>query len=221
MMGVQLYSGGRLVMQNASLKSLIVTAFGISFWQISGGEPWVDKETYDLEAKPSPGLQPAITNLDHGWTEIADPRLRQMLQELVIDRFQLKFHRETKTGTVFLLQTTNKTLALKPTGSEGSGQVVGNLGYAGGQWNIYNSTLAQIARWASDNVLHAPVIDQTGIRGAYDYRQKVPDLDSDANYSDPTDSFLRFITETGLKLERSKGPVEIFVIDHVERPSPN
>jgi uncharacterized protein (TIGR03435 family) len=43
--------------------------------------------------------------------------------------------------------------------------------------------------------------------------------DEEPNYTDNSDSFLRFVSEMGLKLERSKGPVEVFVIDHTVKPS--
>ena len=79
--------------------------------------------------------------------------------------------------------------------------------------------MPQLAKVASDYVLHAPVLDRTELSGSFDYKQRLPDLEP--NYSDNSDSFLRLIPELGLKLERSKGPVEIFVIDYVGKPSPN
>src|SRR5262245_49708398 len=100
MTGLQIFPGGRIVIPTTSLKGLIVTAFGLSYWQLSGGEPWMEKDLYDVEAKPPANLQPAITNLRHGLFDIDDERLRQMLQALLSDRFHLKFHRETKTGKV-------------------------------------------------------------------------------------------------------------------------
>ena len=79
--------------------------------------------------------------------------------------------------------------------------------------------MPQLAKFAADNILHAPVLDRTELSGSFDYKQPQPD--AEPNYSDNSDSFLRFIPELGLKLERGKGPVEIFVIDHAAKPSPN
>ncbi|MGH9593813.1 MAG: M56 family metallopeptidase, partial [Bryobacteraceae bacterium] len=96
--GLQVYPGGRVVIHTASLKSLIVTAFGLSYWQISGGDEWTGKDNYDIEAKPSETMQATVTDLRYSLFAIEDENLRQMLQALLIDRFQLKFHRATKTG---------------------------------------------------------------------------------------------------------------------------
>ena len=62
-------------------------------------------------------------------------------------------------------------------------------------------------------------MDRTELNGSFDYKQSVPDLEP--NYSDNSESFLRLLPELGLKLERSKGSIEIFVIDHAAKPSPN
>lgn len=220
------YPGGRVVIPGTDLKGLIVTAFGLSYWQISGGDPWVQKDTYDVEGKPPKNLQSSI-DLRYTWWRIEDEHLREMLQALLIDRFKLKFHRETKTGTVYLLERSGKTLRLSPTRS--ADLVVnamapaghsGDIGFAG-RWVVYNTSMAQLAKFASDVALHAPVLDRTELSGQFDYKEPEPPADSDANRTDFTDNFMRLIPELGLKFERTKGPVETFVIDHAEKPTPN
>jgi uncharacterized protein (TIGR03435 family) len=68
--------------------------------------------------------------------------------------------------------------------------------------------------------LHVPVLDRTGLSGSFDYTQRQPDLEP--KYSgDQSDSFLNYLAEAGLKVERAKGPVETFVIDYAAKPSPN
>jgi uncharacterized protein (TIGR03435 family) len=79
--------------------------------------------------------------------------------------------------------------------------------------------MPQLAKFASAYVLHAPVVDRTALSGTFDYRQSVPDLEP--NYSDNSESFLHMISEVGLKLERTRGSVEMFVIDSAAKPSPN
>ena len=228
LLGIQIFPGGRVVDASVPLKSLIATAFDVSYWQVTGGESWVEKENYDIEAKPPADLQPRITNLRYTWTQIDDLRLRAMLQALLIDRFHLNVHHETKTGTVYLLERSGKPLALRPTGTDeehirrgGNTGFSGNLGFVGGRWGVYNSTMAQLARFASDYYLHAPVLDRTNVAGSFDYKEPGSDVE-DADYTHTTDSFLRqLIPELGLKLERTAGSVETLVIDHAEKPSPN
>lgn len=212
MVGIKVQPGGNLTASALNLKALIVAAFRVSYWQVSGGEPWMQNDLYDITAKPSQ----KIANLRYTNSDIDDPQLRQMLQALLIDRFQLKFHRQTKTGDIYLLERSNKPRALRPSERE---TPFGSIGYVAAKWSIFATTMPQLAKFASDNVFHVPVLDRTGLTGAYDYRQSNPDLEP--NYNDPSDSFRRFIPELGLKLTRSKGPVEIFVIDQASKPSPN
>lgn len=225
-MGAHIYPGGRLEIVQASLKSLVVTAYGLSNWQISGGEAWTEKENYDIEAKPPENLRPGIRSLRYSWYEIQDAQLRAMLQALLIDRFQLQLHRETRTGDVYLLKQSGKAIRLRPVeivGVEDDG--TGNsgfesVGYAGGRWDLSNTGMPYLAKFAASFVFHAPVVDRTGLNGLYHYRQAIPD--EAPNYTgDQSASFTDFLSEAGLKLERTKGPVETLVIDHVVKPSPN
>jgi uncharacterized protein (TIGR03435 family) len=222
-MGVKVYPGGRIQINDLSLKALVAAAFNLSFWQISGGDDWTGKEHYDLGAKPPEELRAKFTNVRHSLFTIDDPRLRGMLQSLLIDRFQLKFHRETKTGDVYLLEQSGKPIRLKPaidrsTGDDASmpAGFSGDIGFVDGRFSLYNTSMPQFARFASTYVLHKPVIDHTGITGSYDYASPTQ-YDQD----DFGGSFMQLIPELGLKLERGKGPVETFVIDHAEKPSPN
>jgi uncharacterized protein (TIGR03435 family) len=226
MVGVKVYPGGRVVITTMPLKALTAIAFRLSYWQISGGEAWIAKDEYDVEAKPSESLRPGIKDLRYTNFGIEDERLREMLQALLIARFQLKFHRETKTGDVYRLERSGKALGLRPTETPSGGAdpapdrgTFGSIGYVDGRWGIFATTMPQLAKFASDYVLHAPVVDRTELSGSFDYKQRQPD--AEPNYSENSDSFLRFIPEMGLKLERGKGPVEILVIDHAARPSPN
>jgi len=222
MVGVEVYPGGRVVINGVPLKSLIAIAFRLSYWQISGGDGWMEKDNYNVEGKPPETLRSSIKDLRHTTYGIEDESLRAMLQPMLIDRFQLKFHRETKTGDVYQLERNGKTLRLRPTETALAETArMGSIGFAGGRWVIDNTVMPELAKFAADNVLHAPVLDRTELAGAFDYKQPTRLPDSEVNYSDPSDSFLRLMPELGLKLERTKGPVEILVIDQAARPSPN
>jgi uncharacterized protein (TIGR03435 family) len=219
---LDVHPGGRVVFSGMSLKALMLIAFQKSYWQVSGGESWIDKEYFNVEAKPAENA--GITNLRHSLFAIEDARLREMLQALLIDRFQLKFHREMKTGDVYVLTRTSKPLALRPVDApapdaDPNRSSFGGIGYAGAKWVFTNTDMPGLAKFASDNILRASVRDETGLTGSFNYRQAVPD--QDPNYSDNTDSFLRQISEVGLKLERSRGPVEMLVIDGAAKPSGN
>lgn len=222
-MGVRIHPGGRVEISGLSLRNLVGTAFGVGYWQISGGEEWTSNDTYFIEAKPPEGMQASIKGLRHTLFGIDDPVLRQMLQALLIDRFQLKVLRETRTGEVYLLKRNEKPLALKPASiPEGASESdpFGSVGFVSGKWGIFSTTMPQLAKFASDFILHAPVLDRTGLEGAFDYRQRQPELDPEYE-GDKTASFKAFLVQAGFKWERSQGPVEMLVIDHAAKPAPN
>jgi uncharacterized protein (TIGR03435 family) len=226
--GLQIFPSGRVVIPTTSLKGLIVTAFGLSYWQISGGVAWMEKDEYDVEAQPAANLQPTITNLRHGLFDIDDERVRRMLQALLTDRFHLRFHHETRTGKVYLLERKGSTQALRVTDDESVAKYspgdskASSIGFAGAKWNMFNTSMPQLAKFAADHILHAPVLDRTELEGHFNYRQTAKLLDSEVDYgSENTGPFLLFLQEIGLKLETVKGPVETFVIDSAEKPLPN
>jgi hypothetical protein len=111
--GVKIYPGGRVVIPFVTLKSLICTAFDLGAWQVEGGNDWIDKTPFDVEARAPSGVGASVS-LRHSWFGIDDPNLRLMLQSLLINRFRLKFHTETRTGTIYLLETNGKTSPLHP-----------------------------------------------------------------------------------------------------------
>lgn len=224
--GAEVYPGGRVVLPTVSLKSLICTAFDLPAWQLSGGQEWMSKEQYDVVAKAPADLKPF--DLRHTWYRLEDPRLRQMLQALLIDRFQLKFHREARTGQVYLLVKSGKAIPLKPsdapsTKASPATDGFGSIGNAGDTWTIHNTTMRQLASFISDFYLRSPVLDQTGLSGPYDFKWEM--LLAKPDEPDPLlgskGELMQFIQVMGLKLKPSTGLVETLVIDHAEHPSEN
>ncbi len=171
MVGVNVYTGGRVVLSGLSLKAMICVAFNLSYWQVSGGDSWTDKVAYNLEALPSERFRSTMPNTRHTLFGIEDEHLRAMLQILLIDRFSLRFHRETRSGKVYFLERNGKTLRLHPTkatsaGSEPSANNGASIGFAE-EWVLYKTTMPQLAKFASDYVLHRPVMDRTELLGSF------------------------------------------------------
>jgi len=220
--GIRVYPGGRIVIHALPLKALIAAAYGMGYWQLSGGEDWIEKEIYDVEARPA--VQSGTYSLRHTRYGISDERVRQMLQTLLTERFRLKIHRETKIGPVYVLESSGRGL-LRPTKYTEEQPLMGTPGFSGeiehvrGHWFLFNTSILQLAKFASDYVLHKPVIDKTGLEGSFDYRDA--DAKNEQDNGDFEGSFTVFIREIGLKLTSSKGPVETFVIEQAEKPSAN
>lgn len=219
--GFYVFAGGRAVASRCPLQYLLTLAFNVENFQIKGGPNWIDTNRYDIEAKP-PASSPASKLDPPDFRSPPDDEERQMLLALLIDRFGLKFHRATEAGTVYLLERGSGPLRLDAPkdhgimpwfGEVGGGRVMDGEGI-GGQ-NISMSLLAL----RLSGYLERPVIDRTGLDGAFDFEVHTGNDDPDA---DIVSSILISIREIGLKLESAKGPVNKIVIDHLnEMPSQN
>jgi uncharacterized protein (TIGR03435 family) len=209
------YPGGRIKAVNCTLEHLLSEAFDVRPFQISGGPNWLRTGGFDIDARPSADSRSIRSNPSNHKLPMNDEQ-RLMLQALLRERFQLKYHREEREGTVYFLTRTNKRLKLESAkdkdaypwagppleGAFGEGGVAGS-----------NITMAQLAARLS-SALGRPVIDRTGLTGAYDFK-------SEYAADDRTTSILMSIQGLGLKLESGKGPVPTIVIDHAERPLGN
>jgi uncharacterized protein (TIGR03435 family) len=226
--GPMVYPNGRVIIRRASLKDLITMAFDVGAWQVSGGTGWMNEDRFNIEAIPPENF--AASKLDLRYTNwgIEDGHLRTMLQELIVERFRLKYHRRATIGRVYLLERSSKPFRLQPTKFSSDPESTprptefsGDIGFAAGRWVLSNTSLPQLARFACEHILRAPVLDRTNIIGSFDYTQPTTLSDAEADYTDPSNSFLRLIKEIGLTLKPSRGPIDNFIIDQADRPTSN
>jgi uncharacterized protein (TIGR03435 family) len=236
-MGVGYRPGGRLVAGNAPVAMLIQRAYSVQGFQVVGGPSWVDTDGYDIEAKPE-----VATDQKRMWL---------MLQTLLADRFKLAMHRETKDLPVYDLQSVKGGPKLpQPEGGNcsevmtgppapgqprmappcGPGLVKSGTGLT--MEGISVSMPAFVKQLSL--ILGKEVIDKTGFTGRFSLHLEFAMDDALAGIpnpvgpsSQPADINDRPSIRTalqeqlGLKLQASTGPVDVFVIDHVERPSGN
>jgi len=224
--GVAVLPGGRVLITKLPLKALILVAFNVGYWQVSGGDAWTERDEFNIEAKPPEPGRSNNYSLRSSLFRIEDERLRQMLQALLIERFQLKCHWESRSGKVYWLERSggkalrlHQTEALSPEHELSGEKQRGSIGWAG-SWVVFNVSTAQLAQFASDNVFHCPVVDHTGMIGRFDYRSPTK-IDEESHFNDQIGSFLNLIAEIGLKIRTTTGIIESLVIEHVEKPSPN
>lgn len=221
MVGLFTYPGGRVEAVNYPLNYLVYSAFGVEEFQVSGGPDWIDSVRYDVEAKPaadSAAAKTMPTSMKSALTE----EQRLMLQALLRDRFQLKVHWVTKEGPGYLLVQSGKPLKLTspkdPNALSWAGSVNGASGmpFAHGIEGT-NISMKELAQRLSGK-LDRTVVDRTGLSGAFDFRYENP---SDDRESNDIGTVFGSLERVGLKLVPGKIPVEMLVIDHVERPSAN
>jgi uncharacterized protein (TIGR03435 family) len=237
---IRMAPGGTVNITNMPLKEMIVLAWRVQPFQISGGPTWLDSARYDISAKPENSPQPG--------------GIPPMLQALLADGFQLKIHRETKDLPLYALVVARKDGKLGPRLTEskegsctpidpskpppprepGKSPTLGCGGVMMGPRGL-TATSAPIANMipALSRILGRTVVDKTGLTGKFDISLEwTPDesqampFPADAPKPSPSDVtgpsiFTALQEQLGLKLESQKGSVEMIVIDHAEKPSEN
>ncbi len=198
---------GRITFVNVTLKACIRQAYGLRPYQVAGGPGWLADDRYDIVAKAA---GPA-----------SKTQLMPMLQALLADRFKLTFHIETKEMPVYSLVIAKKGSKIHAVKDDGNGLQIG--ADPEHPFSARNISMAQFAGALSrDQAFDFPILDRTGLTGVFNITLDfVPD---DATSTDTAvgPSILTALQEQlGLKLEAAKGPMEILVIDHAERPSEN
>lgn len=212
---------GELVATDVSLAYLIKFAYEVHPRQITKGPGWLDTDKYDLTAKPDIEGQPNLK------------QMRVMVQKLLADRFRLTFHPEKIELPVYAVTVAKGGPKIKVNDTNPDG----NPGYGGGPagMQVMNSTIAEFIGFVLNDSLDLPVVDQTGLGSArYNFVLKwTPDASQSQpggmaagappadNADAPPDIFTAMQQQLGLKLESTKARVDVMVIDHVEKPSPN
>lgn len=221
--GFQTFPGGRIRCEYCRLEWLIMFAFDIQSYQITGGPAWMHEAAYSIDAEPPASSESARHNPPSLYSPL-DEEQRLMLQALLIGRFQLKFHRENRTGQVYVLTKGGGALKLKPpkdaTLDPWVGSIVGGGGIDGDGILGQNISMPFLAVDLSRYLEH-PVLDETGLKGSFDFKYQIADYNPNLDMQDFVGSILTSLKGIGLNLKSNKGPVETIVIDHVERPSAN
>ena len=211
---------GRLSDQCATLKSLIFYAYHFSwFAPIDGLPKWASApcgpdgngDTYTFQATMPP--------------DTTDAQARLMMQALLAGRFKLAVHWEKKQGSVYALVVGKGGFKGKPYDPKKDPPIYGNSilpcppeDRACHPLPLSPGPISQLAS-ALASVLQRPVIDRTGVNGTYDLRLKWA---GDLAANSPLPSLPAALKENfGLELKSETGEVDVLVIDHAEKPSPN
>jgi uncharacterized protein (TIGR03435 family) len=206
---------------NLTFKELIQFAWNIPMSQIVDAPPWADSLTFDIDAKSSPETDAQMHDLPSSQGKLEK---QQMVRALLADRFSLKAHTETRQLPVFSLVVANPKTGPKFKSSDANGTTI-DSGHARIHVQGSDNTIALLARELAAN-LGRPVLDNTNLPGRFDLSLKwTPDDATAANpilaADAPPDIFTAIQDQLGLKLESTKAPVPVLVIDHAELPTEN
>ena len=224
-------------------KNLIASAYGLAGSaqsRIVGGPDWLNSDLYEMDAKIDDATVAAMQ------TMAAAQRMQQMKlmeQVLLADRFGLKAHFEMRELPEYALVVAKGGPRLTPakegetpkftlvgrrqvvtTGANGEMTSFSDGG-RGGEMNETAVTMAAFVRGLPEMLGGRVLVDQTGLTGTYDFTLKWgPDQTAEGapqNAAVEPPLFTAITQQLGLKLVETKGPVDVLVIDHVERPSEN
>jgi uncharacterized protein (TIGR03435 family) len=209
-------SGNRYVLKQGSMVDLISTSYGVAAEKVLGGPNWMEFDRFDVIAKAPPGT-PSAT-------------LKLMLQALLADRFKLRVHKDTRPMDAFVLKEGKGKPKLKE--ADGSGapgcqtqtpppepgkvpQITATCR------NTTMEAFAESLHQMAGGYLTSPVVDATNIKGAWDFDIKWTPRGFIAQ-AGAISIFDAIDKELGLKLEFSKYPLPVLVVDGVnERPTDN
>ena len=228
-----------------SIRRYIMDAYGAIFKaQIAGGPDWLDKDSYRINAKTSGEVEATVQKMT---SADAANQERAMKQALLADRFHLKAHFETRVLPVYELMPAKGGLKitevpappeLRPgdpplprparCGELSAGEATGITNSSGlditNACAIRMQLLARmISIGAATEIEPRPIVDHTGFTGCFDIKDLTwAPLSASATDNPGAPSLLNALEkQLGIKLVPTKAPVEVLVIDSIDRPSEN
>jgi uncharacterized protein (TIGR03435 family) len=199
--------GGRFTAKGVTVHNLLRTAYSLQDYQVQGGPGWMDSAGFDIDARPVAGT-----------VKLTREQVLKMLQALIEERFHLAHHVETRQLPVYNLVVDKNGPKLQPAAADAlSAESLKRGDLVTKKMSM--GSLTQILAFD----LKRPVMDQTGLNGEFAFRLEwARDLGEGDAGASPKPSLLTAVQEQlGLRLESAKGPVEVFVIDQVEKPTEN
>ncbi len=195
---------GRITILNATPMSLLLRAFGVSTFQIVGGPDWIRTERYDVI-----GTVP-------GGRVLNDQDRQIFFEKMLAERWQLRYHRETRNLRVYSL-VNNGSKLVQHTGPGEYGMKVERAG----PQVILRSTRGNMQRLTEilGGFVGNVVTNNTGLGGEYDFTLEWLQ-DAGATDSGPS-LFTALREQLGLRLESAEKPAPVIVVDQIERPTEN
>jgi uncharacterized protein (TIGR03435 family) len=243
---VQMLPGGRFTATGLPVRLLLTLAYDVPVnpsERISGIPDWALQESYDIEAKAAQGAVPP----DLPESEFRS-RIRAMLQNMLADRFKAVVRHETKEMTVYAVTVAKDGPKMKrseieddkacSTDSATSASCHQFNGGMGRGMHAKAVNMNDLARFIENWTDH-PVINKTGLDGLYAIETEgwlpmrlppppvgnVPNPAARPSGDGMTDparpTLFNVLQKLGLELKQQKGPVDIYIVEHIERPAAN
>lgn len=219
--------------ENIALPALIMEAYGVRQpYQLLGMPKWAESAHYAIQAKVDEADVPALEKLKH-------KQMDMMVQPILVERFSLRCHWETRALPVEKLQVSGKSANLKDAAAADNSKTVtvGDATIGAGSLLI-TATGHIMARAINMQTLvsylegqvNKDVIDETGLTGKYDFEMQLPSsytnpsgaAEDGSQFQDSRDDLIQDgLSQIGLKLASSKAEVPVLVIDELKPPTAN
>lgn len=224
--GINVNRSGMFTTLNTTLSDLVRFAYSVHPKQVAGTPSWAETDKFDVSAKPD---TPGIPSVD---------QMKAMLQKLLADRFSLQFHKEKKELSAYAITVAKGGPKLKKE-ENSTIPVPGFGGRPQSGFVVRNATIAEFANVMQAQFMEQPVVDQTDLGDTrYSFILKwTPDPSQNAGFGGgpvavspqaaapdpdaPPDLFAAMEQQLGLQMKNTKAPVDVMVIDKVEKPSAN
>ena len=204
-------NGRHFNIENQTVKRLMMFAYGVHKDQIAGEPDWAGSEWFDIDGVPDVDGEPSVN------------QAREMVRKLLTDRFGLQFHREQREMAAYALTVAKGGPKMKKTQSDPDSlpDQTGSNNSGIRRMRFTNNSMEELAL-GMQFMMDRPVVDKTGLAGRWDF-----DLAwtyDDTRLTDPNAPpglFTAVQEQLGLKLEAVKAPVEVLVVDSVQKPTEN
>lgn len=207
---------------NLELRRIVASSFRIQDKMVFGPD-WMDAVRYDIEAKGSPTAN--------------SPEVWEMMRSLLAERFHLKYHLETRVMPAYVIVVARGGHKLVK-GEDGECAAAIKAGQASCDaiqflpfgMGIRNMPVAAFAAGVARRLQDRPVVDRTGLEGRYDAQvlwrpddatpEQLAQVPADRRPPD-VNIFEAFEQQAGLRLEARREPIEVLVVDHIQRADEN
>jgi uncharacterized protein (TIGR03435 family) len=215
--GFQLFTvrGREVLAINTTTAALIRFAYGVQTRQVIGGPSWIENDRFDVTGRPQ---AEGVPN---------NEQMRGLIKSLLGDRFKLAVHSEKRDLPAYLLTVGKQGHKLTQNTSNPNG-LASTVRTGLGVISATNANMGHFAALLQSSLLDRPVVDRTGLPGRFDFMLNwTPDQSPSSaapttpDPNAPPGFFTAIQEQLGLRIETQTAPVDVIVIDRVEKPSEN
>lgn len=204
------FKKNRFELEDQPLLKLIAFAYSLNSRQIVGAPDWVGNDRWDMSGNTNSAQDATL------------PQEQQIVRQLLVERFGLQFHKEKRQLSSYALQIVKEPPRLTVAADPAAQPLEWTQGHDWVRTENYRSCTMADFLLIKQLLMDRPLVDQTGLTGRYDFKLNYSYGDSpNTDPAAPPPMFTAIKEQLGLKFEPVKASVDVMVIDHISKPTPN